>query len=90
MALKERQVIDKVEILRNGSIQVREATEIYDTLVTPADEVPEVRDEEGIITQEYTPAVSDVRGAPEFHRSVIAKGTPTPSNVQAFIDNANV
>ena len=36
MALKERTVIDKCEILRNGVIQVREVTEIYDTTITPA------------------------------------------------------
>ena len=89
MALKERTVIDKIEILRDGSIQIREAKEVYDTLVTPAAEVPEVRDTEGNVTQEYVPAVSDVR-AQSYHRKIVRKDQATPAEVQAFIDNTNV
>lgn len=32
MALKERTVINRCEVLASGDIQVREANEIYDTL----------------------------------------------------------
>lgn len=42
MALQERRVINKIEILPNGSIQVREADEIYDDAITPSDAVDAV------------------------------------------------
>ena len=45
MALKKRTVIDRVEVLRNGALQVRQAVEIYDSLVTPKPEKLAVTEE---------------------------------------------
>jgi len=89
MALKERTFIDKCEVLKNGAIQVREKTEIYDTTITTVEAVQEEHDEEGNITQEYVAAVTDVKNS-SYHRFVILKNDATPAEVQNFLDNSKV
>ena len=78
MALKERRLINKVEILANGYVQVREVDEIYDDTVTP---VAATYDENG---NETTPAVTDVKSQ-TFHRVVYANFQSAPIEVQEWI-----
>lgn len=87
MALKKRTFIDKCEVFHNGAIQVREKTEIYDTTITPVDAIEEVRDDEGVVTESYIPAIIDVQSS-TYHRYIIKKDDPTPSEIQIFLDNS--
>jgi len=80
MALQQRRVINKVEVLTNGDLQVRYADEIYNDSITPAAAVGILGDDD------YAPAVTDVINDPSWFREVIAKGTATPSAIQAFLD----
>ena len=80
MALQQRRVINKVEVLTNGDLQVRHADEIYDDSITVVVGVGMVGDDD------YVEAVTDVINDPSWFREVIAKGTTTPSAVQTFLD----
>lgn len=80
MALQQRRVINQVEVLANGDLQVRYADEIYDDSITPAAAVGILGDDD------YAPAVTDVINDATWSREVIAKGTATPSAIQAFLD----
>jgi len=80
MALQQRRVINKVEVLTNGDLQVRHADEIYDDSITVVVGVGMVGDDD------YAEAVTDVINDPSWFREVIAKGTTTPSAVQTFLD----
>ena len=80
MALQQRRVINKVEVLTNGDLQVRHADEIYDDSITAVVGVGMVGDDD------YVAAVTDVINDPTWSREVIAKGTATPSAIQAFLD----
>ena len=80
MALQQRKVINQVEVLANGDLQVRYADEIYDDSITAVVGVGMVGDDD------YAEAVTDVINDPTWSREVIAKGTTTPSAIQAFLD----
>ena len=80
MALQQRRVINKVEVLANGDLQIRHADEIYDDSITVVVGVGMVGDDN------YVEAVTDVINDPSLFREVIAKGTATPSAIQAFLD----
>ena len=80
MALQQRRVINKIEVIANGDLQVRYADEIYDDSITPAAAVGILGDDN------YAPAVTDVINDPSWFREVIAKSTATPSAIQAFLD----
>ena len=80
MALQQRRVINKVEVLANGDLQVRYANEIYDDSITAVVGVGMVGDDN------YVAAVTDVINDPTWSREVIAKGTATPVAIQAFLD----
>ena len=80
MALQQRRVINKVEVLANGDLQIRHADEIYDDSITVVVGVGMVGDDD------YAEAVTDVINDPSWFREVIAKGTTTPSAVQTFLD----
>ena len=80
MALQQRRVINKVEVLTNGDLQVRYADEIYDDSITavvgsgiPSDD-------------DYVPAVTDVINDPSWFREVISSADETPVAIQAFLD----
>ena len=53
MALQQRRVINKIEVIANGDLQVRYADEIYDDSITPAAAVGILGDDD------YAPAVTD-------------------------------
>lgn len=76
MPLQERSVINKVEILPSGDIQVRVANECYDDTITPVVAEPE-NDVQG---------VTDVKSS-SYHRYVVLSKDVTPDDVQAFLDN---
>ena len=80
MALQQRKVINQVEVLANGDLQVRYANEIYDDSITAVVGVGMVGDDN------YVAAVTDVINDPTWSREVIAKGTATPAAIQAFLD----
>ena len=80
MALQQRRVINKVEVLTNGDLQVRYADEIYDDSITavvgsgiPSDD-------------DYVEAVTDVINDPSWFREVISSADETPVAIQAFLD----
>lgn len=85
--LKERRLIDRCEVIRNGGIQVREVVEIYDDSITPVAHSPAVIEDGEIVTPEVL-AVTDVKGTPEYHRYVIDTDDETPDAIQAFLDNS--
>ena len=89
MALKERTVVNKVEILPSGDIQAREAKQIFDTTITAVSYRPATYDADGVLLTEEVQAVSDVK-AETFSRYVVNKTDVTPVEVQAFIDNTQV
>tara|TARA_R110000772_G_scaffold183538_1_gene294676 strand:+ start:545 stop:799 length:255 start_codon:yes stop_codon:yes gene_type:complete len=80
MALQQRKVINQVEVQTNGDLQVRYGNEIYDDSITAVVGVGMVGDDD------YVEAVTDVINDPTWSREVIAKGTATPSAIQAFLD----
>ena len=80
MALQQRRVINKVEVIANGDLQVRYADEIYDDSITPAAAVGILGDDD------YAPAVTDVINDPTWSREVISSADETPVAIQAFLD----
>ena len=80
MALQQRRVINKVEVLTNGDLQVRHADEIYDDSITVVVGVGMVGDDD------YVEAVTDVINDPSWFREVIASATVTPEAIQTFLD----
>ena len=80
MALQQRRVINKVEVLANGDLQVRHADEIYDDSITAVVGVGMVGDDD------YVAAVTDVINDPTWSREVISSADETPVAIQAFLD----
>jgi hypothetical protein len=80
MALQQRRVINKVEVLANGDLQVRHADEIYDDSITVVVGVGMVGDDD------YVEAVTDVINDPSWFREVISSADETPVAIQAFLD----
>jgi hypothetical protein len=80
MALQQRRVINKVEVLANGDLQVRYGDEIYDDSITAVVGVGVVGDDD------YVAAVTDVINDPSWFREVISSADETPVAIQAFLD----
>lgn len=80
MALQQRRVINKVEVLANGDLQVRYGDEIYDDSITAVVGVGMVGDDD------YVEAVTDVINDPSWFREVISSADETPVAIQAFLD----
>jgi len=85
--LKKRTVINQIEVLASGDIQVREGIEIYDDAITVVAFKAATHNPAG---KEMTPevqAVTDVESQ-KYHRYVVPKSESTPADVQAFLDNS--